>query len=189
MPRIWTDTISTHRGAVRDAILDTTAALATEAGAASVTMSRIAEETGIGRATLYKYFPDVQSILVAWHERLVTRHLTQLGAAKDCPGAAGQRLEAVLETYGLMCHQHHGHALAASLHGGEHVKLAQQRLGAFVRELVAEGVAEGSIRDDVPVGELATYCLHALGAASTLPSKAAVRRLVQLTLTSLRRPG
>jgi hypothetical protein len=40
--------------------------------------------------------------------------------------------------------------------------------------------------------ELATYCLHAITAASELPSQAAVRRLVQVTLTGLRpasRPG
>jgi AcrR family transcriptional regulator len=47
----------------RKAILDTTAALVAEGGLLSVTMSRIAEEAGIGRATLYKYFPDVEAIL------------------------------------------------------------------------------------------------------------------------------
>ena len=34
--------------------------------------------------------------------------------------------------------------------------------------------------------ELASYCLHALTAASSLPSKAAVRRLVKVTLAGLR---
>jgi AcrR family transcriptional regulator len=34
-------------------------------------MSQIAEETRVGRATLYKYFPDVDAILVAWDERHV----------------------------------------------------------------------------------------------------------------------
>lgn len=48
---------------------DTTAALVAEQGLTSVTMSRIAKESGIGLATLYKYFPDVESILLAWHER------------------------------------------------------------------------------------------------------------------------
>ena len=33
--------------------------------------------------------------------------------------------------------------------------------------------------------ELVTYCLHAIGAASGLPSKAAVRRLVDVTLAGL----
>src|SRR5262245_31521975 len=58
VPKLWTETIEAHRRAVRDATLDIAAALAAEHGLASVTMSRIAEETGIGRATLYKYYPD-----------------------------------------------------------------------------------------------------------------------------------
>jgi hypothetical protein len=35
---------------------------------------------------------------------------------------------------------------------------------------------------------LASYCLHALGAAGSLPSKAAVHRLVTVTLAGLQ-PG
>ncbi|MEP7020668.1 MAG: helix-turn-helix domain-containing protein, partial [Pseudonocardiales bacterium] len=67
MPKLWTDTIEAHRQAVREATLDTAATLVAERGLSAVTMSRIAEETGIGRATLYKYFPDVEAIMTAWH--------------------------------------------------------------------------------------------------------------------------
>ncbi|MGH9199575.1 MAG: TetR/AcrR family transcriptional regulator, partial [Acidimicrobiia bacterium] len=67
MPRLWSDTIQAHRREVREAILDITAKLVGEHGLRSVTMSQIAEDTGIGRATLYKYFPDVEAILSAWH--------------------------------------------------------------------------------------------------------------------------
>ena len=83
VPRLWNDTIQAHRAAVRDAILDTAAALVAEHGVFSVTMSQIAEATGIGRATLYKYFPDVEAILVAWHERQITTHLAQLEELRD----------------------------------------------------------------------------------------------------------
>lgn len=69
MPRLWNETIESHRHAVRDAALDATAALVAEHGPLSVTMSAIAERTGVGRATVYKYFPDVESIMLAWHER------------------------------------------------------------------------------------------------------------------------
>jgi len=79
VPRLWNDTIETHRAAVREATLDTTAALVAEHGLRSVTMSQIAQETGIARATLYKYFSDVEAILLAWHERQITGHLEQLG--------------------------------------------------------------------------------------------------------------
>ena len=57
MPKLWTDTVEEHRRAVRDAALDAAAKLVAAHGLASVTMSKIAAETGIGRATLYGTFP------------------------------------------------------------------------------------------------------------------------------------
>jgi AcrR family transcriptional regulator len=188
VPRLWDETIEAHRRAVRDATLDTTAALVAEHGLASVTMSQIAAETGIGRATLYKYFPDVEAILVAWHERLVTGHLAQLASVRDRAGRAGERLEAVLETYALILQEHHRGELAALLHQGAHVARAHQHLSDFIRDLLTEGAASGDVRDDVASEELASYCLHAITAATGLPSKAAVRRLVSVILAGLQPP-
>jgi len=188
MPKLWNETIEAHRREVREATLDATAALVAKHGLRSVTMSQIAEQTGIGRATLYKYFSDVEAILVAWHERHVTGHLEHLAEVRDRGGDAGERLEAVLEAYALISHEHHDTELAARLHRGEHVTRAQQQLSNFVRNLVTEGAKTGHFRDDVAPAELASYCLHALSAASSLPSKAAVRRLVTVTLAGLRPP-
>jgi AcrR family transcriptional regulator len=186
VPKLWNETIEAHRRAVREATLDTTAALVARQGLASVTMSQIAEETGIGRATLYKYFPDVEAILVAWHQRQVTGHLEHLAEVRDQAGEAGARLEAVLTAYALMSHEHHGSELAALLHRGEHVARAKQQLSGFIRDLLIEGAERGDLRNDVAPDELASYCLHALTAAGSLPSKAAVRRLVAVTLAGLR---
>ncbi len=191
VPRLWNDTIEAHRRAVRDATLDTTAALVAEHGLLSVTMSRIAEETGIGRATLYKYFPDVEAILLAWHERQINGHLEYLAEFRDRAGDPGERLEAVLQAYALISHEsyrHHGTELAAFLHRDVQVVRAQQQLRDMIRDLVAEGAKTGDLRDDVAPDELASYCLHALTAANSLPSKAAVRRLVTVILSGLRRP-
>jgi AcrR family transcriptional regulator len=188
MPKLWNETIEAHRREVRDAILDAAAALVAERGLRAVTMSEIAEKTGIGRATLYKYFADVDSILAAWHERQVAGHLAQLAKIKDRGGDAVARLSAVLLDFALTAHEHHGSELAALLHGGEHVARAHEHLAGFLRELLAEGAAAGALRGDVAPEELASYCLHALSAASRLPSKAAVRRLVAVTLDGLRPP-
>lgn len=172
-----------HRAAVREATLDTTAALVAEHGLASVTMSQIAEQTGIGRATLYKYFPDVNAILTAWHERQIATHLSHLATVRDhATGSASQRLEAVLAAYAHIAHRHPDTELAAMLHQGEHVARAEQHLRRFVTQLIAEGVTAGNLRDDVPPDELAAYCLHALTAAGRLRSQAAVRRLVAVIL-------
>jgi AcrR family transcriptional regulator len=191
VPKLWTDTIETHRRTVRETTLDATAALVAEQGLRGVTMSRIAEATGIGRATLYKYFPDVEAILLAWHEREITGHLQQLVRARDAAGEPGARLEAVLEAYALIAQQSHGQhdaELAAALHRDEQVVRAERRLRNLVRDLLIDAARAGHIRDDVAPDELVGYSLHALSAASRLPSKAAARRLVAVTLAGLRPP-
>src|SRR5262245_4096121 len=144
-------------------------------------MSQIAEETGIGRATLYKYFSGVDAILLAWHERQVTAHLEYLAAVGHQAGTAGERLAAVLEAYALIAHGSRGHhdtEVVAFLHRGEHVARAQQQVRDFIRDLLTETAQAGDVRGDVTPEELASYCVHALAAASSLPSRAAIRRLV-----------
>jgi AcrR family transcriptional regulator len=185
MPKLWNETIEAHRREVRDAILDTAAALVAKHGLRSVTMSQIAEETGIGRATLYKYFSDAEAILVAWHERQISGHFAQLVELRDQAGQAAERLAAVLEAYALIAYEHHGTELAALVHRGEHVARAQQHLSDLIRDLLAEAAKTGDVRDDVAPAELASYCLHALAAAGRLRSRAAVRRLVKVTLAGL----
>jgi AcrR family transcriptional regulator len=190
VPKLWNQTIEAHRREVREAILDTTAALVAEHGLLSVTMSRIAAETGIGRATLYKYFSDVEAILAAWHERQVGAHLAQLVEIRDRGGEPAQRLAAVLEAYALLSHvsrEHHDRELAALLHRqGRHLDTALRQVHDLLRDLLAEAATAGDVRGDIPPAELADYCLHALGAAGGLRSAAAVRRLVTVTMSGLR---
>ncbi|WP_159585526.1 TetR/AcrR family transcriptional regulator [Chelativorans xinjiangense] len=195
MPKLWNDTIESHRRAVHEAITDTAATLVAERGLRAVTMSEIAEKAGIGRATLYKYFPDVETILRAWHARRVLGHLERLAEARDRPGSAGERLTAVLEAFAFIVHEthqrqgHHDSELVAFLHRDEKVAQARRQVRDMIAELVKEGAAAGELRTDVPPAELAAYCLQALTAAGGLPSNAAVHRLVVVTLSGLRSTG
>ena len=189
MPRLWNDTIEAHRAAVRDATLDAAEALITAHGLTGITMSRLADATGIGRATLYKYFPDVEAVLQAWHERQVTRHLVQLRQIRDRPGAPIDRLTAVLTAYAGMTRHRHDGAIAAALHRGAHVTTAHQQLTALIQHLITDAAEAGHIRTDVPAAELAGYCLHALTAAAGLDSEAGVHRLVTVTVAGLDPPG
>jgi AcrR family transcriptional regulator len=187
MPRIWHETIEAHRDAVREATINATAALVTRHGPTGVTMSQIAKDTGIGRATLYKYFPDVESILVAWHGRQIDHHLEELRQVREQTLGAARRLEAVLTTYAqaIFHRRAHDNDLAGMLHRGENVAAAHQYLREFIRELIIDGAAAGAVRQDAPADELAVYCLHALGAATSLQDPAAVHRLVQTTLIGI----
>lgn len=189
MPKIWSETIAAHRDAVRDATLDATAKLVAEHGLTGVSMSQIAKESGIGRATLYKYFPDLESILVAWHERQIGTHLHQLSEAGEA-ATPPKRLRTVLRTYAqLSRRQEHGTDLASLLHQSEHIVQAYSHLNDFLTGLIAEAAARGEVRADVPAPELAAYCLHALTAAAGLGSQAAVDRLIDVTLDGIRPVG
>jgi AcrR family transcriptional regulator len=189
VPKLWSDTIETHRNQVRDAVIETAAALVAKHGLRAVTMSQIAQDAGIGRATLYKYFPDVEAILVAWHERHVSEHLDHLDRIRDRHADPMEALRQVIHAYALITHevarQNHGADLTALVHAGAHIDAATQRLTRLIEQLIAEAARKGQLRSDVAPGELAAYCLHALGAASSVTSKAAVNRLVTVTLAGL----
>jgi AcrR family transcriptional regulator len=190
VPKLWNQTIETHRREVRETILQTTAALVAEHGLRAVTMSQVAAEAGIGRATLYKYFADIEEILLAWHERRIGDHLAQLAEVRDrTAGGAGRKLAAVLEAYVAISrerHDRHDSEVAAFLHRDAHLADAQRRLHGLIRDLIAGGAAEGDLRDDVGADELAAFCVHALAAARSMSSKAAAGRLVSVTVDGLR---
>ena len=189
MPKLWSETVHEHRRTVRDAILDTAWGLAVEHGPLAVSMSQIAERAGIGRATLYKYFPDVEAVLVAGHERHVTAHLEQLRAIRDRGGDPAEQLAAVLTAYALISYHGRRHGtpeVSGPVHRGDHVNRAHQELTELFHGLLVAAVHAGGVRDDVAPAELAAFCRHSLAGARSLPSEAAARRLVTLTLAGLR---
>lgn len=157
-------------------------------------MSEIAEKTGIGRATLYKYYPDVESILAAWHQRQIGQHLRQLTEVRDQTQGPAERLEAVLvafahiqrERVGHHDSQPHGPELAALLHTDDQVAQAQHQLHTLIAELITDAATAGAVRDDLSSEELAGFCIHALEAAGHALSEEAVSRLVMLTLAGMR---
>jgi AcrR family transcriptional regulator len=196
VPRLWDATIDGHRRTMHAAILDSTAALMAQHGVTAVTMSQIAQHAGIGRATLYKYFPDVESIVLAWHERQVSEHLSRLTEVATSTPDPTDRLREVLHTYAkLSTGQHDGEygtphtpEVALPLHRADHVHQARQQLHSLITDVLAAAAETGAVRTDIPVAELATYCIHALSAAPTARSHAALTRLITITLAGLTPP-
>lgn len=187
MPKLWNDTIQAHRSDVREKILDTASRLVDAGGLRGVNMQRLAEETGIGRATLYKYFANVEAVLRAWHGRHVDAHLAEIAAVRHGQGDIVERLRAILATFADMAYRsgQQDAALAALIHRDDSVVRAQGHLRGIVRDLIAQGAKSKRLRRDVPPDELAHFCLHAIAAAAQLSSKVARRRLVDVTLAAL----
>ncbi|MFD5278115.1 TetR/AcrR family transcriptional regulator [Pseudarthrobacter sp. NPDC058362] len=173
--------MSAHRTAVREAILDATVSLAAEHGVLSVTMSDVAASAGVSRATLYKYFPDVQSILQAEHHRQMAGELEQLHSVKAAGGDPRRQLEQVLRIHAMVVHRHHDSAIAAVLQQSGALQHKEQ----FLEVILRKAADDGTIRTDIAPAELTRFCLHALAAAAQAGSEAEVDRLVRLTLDAL----
>jgi AcrR family transcriptional regulator len=180
VPKVWADTIDQHRVAVREAILDATGELVEARGLLGLSMSDIATTSGIARATLYRYFPTVDDVVAAWHERLVSHHLAHLRAVSEQHRDPMDKVRSVFTAYAAMRSTSATHGTSAALHGSDHVAAAHDAVQALVTDLLVEAAAAGAARDDMPPRELAAFCVHALGAAADLGSERAVGRLTSL---------
>lgn len=188
MPTLWEGSIEGHRRAVRDAITEATWQLAEDHGPLALTMSQVAKAVGIGRATLYKYFTDVESILIAHHAQHVQRHLQVLEELGGGSSAVASRLVAVVGAYASICFHRARHGstdVSALVHRSAEVEIAERRLRNVFDQLIEEAVADALVRTDVSTEELAAYCLHALSAAGQATDLEQVQRLVRVVLSGL----
>jgi AcrR family transcriptional regulator len=168
---------------LREVIVAAAAELVAEQGITSVAMAHVAERAQITRATLYKYFPDVRAMLDAWHERHVAANLDAIIAARDGGRSPRDRITRVLETYAELVYRQHSPELLAFAGDSEHTIRAYAKLTKLVRDLIADG----PFRDDVPAGELASFCISALAAATRVGSAAAARRLARVAVQAIER--
>ena len=189
VPKLWNETIEAHRQTVQDAILDAAHTLARERGITSVRMSEIATTVGIGRATLYKYFPDVESILVARHKRHVAMQLRKLEELRDQTQDPSGRLRVVLTGYAFIAHHRKEHGatdISALVHRPENISGIEQQLTDLIAGVLADAADAGIVRVDTPSEELAAFALHALTAAAALPDAQAIHRLVAVVTAGLK---
>ncbi len=193
MPKLWADTVDSHRRRVSETILDATARLIAEQGL-SVTMSAIAERAGIGRATLYKYFPDVESILVAWHGRDFAHHLNRLRVLSEADDVT------LTEVVAFVCRQrrqHPGrrgaHALGPLAHAvAGSAGVARGAAGGTIDRAIVSLLAvvmtrlagRAEVRTDHDPEVLARWALYAMHAPGGVDDQA----LAQLLADSLAPP-
>lgn len=191
MPKLWSETIVEHRSAVWDAILDATADLVHRDGIAGLTMTSLARASGIGRATLYRYVPDIATAIRGWHEREIARHLEQLHAIAD-RAEPDDRLGEVLRGYArLMRHRHGGgHVHGDHLHNGarhesELFSPAHDELRTMVTGLIQGDAAAGRARTDLSPADLAAYAVAAIGSAALVDSPRSATQICDVVIETL----
>lgn len=139
-------------------ILDRAAAVLAEHGA-TASMAEIATAAGIGRATLYRHFPNRDALLQAMAQAAVEELGDRLAQAQvgEVPvhEAIARVCRAFVTTGGkYIALRHTGHKPADP-------DAVDQRIGAPLRTLLERGVQEGALRPDL-APELMTVFFSAL---------------------------
>jgi AcrR family transcriptional regulator len=143
----------------RARVLDAAARLLAERDGRAVTMEQIAAAAGVGKATLYRRYPDVGSIAVALldeHERALQDRLLH-GPPPLGPGAPpAERLAAFYRAMVELLERHGHLALAAETGAGRFATGAYRAWALHVRALLDEaGVGGGAALADALLAPLA----------------------------------
>jgi AcrR family transcriptional regulator len=134
------------------------------------TMSEIAREAGIARATLYRRGATRDLIVAALREELAREERDALWPVVAGTGSARERLEAALHVYCSLAERSLGlfepgrDALAGDVYheqGGE--ALTRREFTDPLRLLLREGAADGSLRQVADVDETATVVYNTVG--------------------------
>ena len=183
----WGETVEEHRSTQREAIASAAWTLARTHGPFAITMSQVADASGVSRPTLYKYFPDVESMLIAHHRTRVEAHVAELSGLANGPDTASERLEQLVLAYAEICHQraqHGGTEMSRLLHSPVEMGTAESQLVDLFARAIAEA---GTARGDLAAKALAVYAIRALASAAEMTHRD-VPALGRLVLTTLKTP-
>ncbi|MEJ2856889.1 MULTISPECIES: TetR/AcrR family transcriptional regulator [unclassified Saccharothrix] len=144
-----------------------------------VALDEIARRTGLGRATVYRHFPDRTALALA----VATRYLATL---KDAV-RAHRPLRELLHT--VLSHQAQRRSLVRVFQSlpEKHRRHYTHALVAALRPAFARAQREGSLRADVEPGDLALLFHMVEAALSADAPRTSVQRLVQVFLDGLSR--
>lgn len=152
----WRSAVETHRANYREQIIDAALDLIAAEGATKTSMAKLAQHAGVGRATLYRYFPDVESALLAHVERELDECEARLNEAIVQHEDPMDRLRACLRTMlDYFASQRHRIGWAsldkADLSATAMAKLraGMDRLHQPVVETLRAGISSGRMRPEL----------------------------------------
>ncbi len=148
--------LESHKARYRERIIDAAIELVAEEGVAKASMTALAQRARIGRATVYKYFPDVEHALLAHVEREVSdcqAALTEVVTGEPDPVRRLHRcIEVLLRYFAGQRHRLYWATLEqADLSSAAVARLRTLMAGlpqAFVTTIEA-GIAEGRFRPEL----------------------------------------
>jgi TetR/AcrR family transcriptional repressor of mexCD-oprJ operon len=154
------------RDRVSAAILETAGTLMAARGT-SVTMAEIADTAGVGRATVYRYFPNRNDLLSALSKAAVDELADRIAEAAIDSAPVGEAIARLARAFVST-----GHRYGALVWLGETAKdrgEIERRVADPLRALFERGIADGTLREDLPAPVLFALFAGLLEAAISLP--------------------
>lgn len=169
-------TLAEHREVSQQRIFDALSSLMYDQGYDAISLAQVAEAAGMSRTTIYNYFPDKDSLLVAYAERETKRYVDELLRDLDEVEDPVERLRVYIRhQFGYFATRHlpPGVALRLVLPDRsyhqvlEHVAVLEHTL----RSILTEGLEEGYLAiDDVEsMMPLVTACINRGGIGDVDP--------------------
>lgn len=141
MPKVIGGSLESHRDITRERIFDALAHLMYERGYDAISLADVASACGLARTAMYNYFPDKQSLLIAYASRETDRYVTQLRRALGEVDGPVARLQVYIRSQLAYFAEHHlppgpalRHMLPQEAYGQvvEHVRSLDDELHAIL---------------------------------------------------------
>ena len=136
MPRISAATIAEHVAQQEAAVIDAARRLFDTRGFQHVSMRDIADEVGLSRTALYRYFPTKAHLVQGWFDAAMTPLIAASEEAVAEPGSAAARLDRWLAVQlDFLLDDEHTALVSAALESEDLPAEVRDHIGARHREL------------------------------------------------------
>lgn len=152
MPKIKAPTLAEHRNETQERLLDAWGELVMAEGYDGVSLADVAKYAGLARTAIYNYFPDKETLLLAWTDREVHKTLESMIASIDAEETCEDKLRvavrAQLESFTTR-HLPPGQEVMQLLKRGtfERFMAHIEPLEKAVKDIIAAGVETGEFGD------------------------------------------
>ena len=138
MPRINAPTLAEHVAQQEAAVIDAARRLFGARGVRQVSLGDIADEVGLRRTSLYRYFPTKAHLVQRWFELTMAPLIAASRSAVDTKGAGTTRLNRWLDVQlDFMLDDEHAALVAASAELDDLPEDIRDQIGAQHRDLYA----------------------------------------------------
>lgn len=140
--------MSKHKARQSQRIIHATLKLVEDEGFSALSMSKVAEVSGVTRQTIYNYFPDVDGIIAAameMHSAAMKQHVEQ---AIQAASGTFSKLQAFAAFYINAASREHSGAINEAIlspHARDQLTAHTNDIKAILCEIIAEGIRSGDV--------------------------------------------